>query len=75
MEKLEHRTHEYVKLEKVYNEAKSQIDELLDKFADLRFESQSEIARYEQQLVDERYKNEVKLAEFMKKVDEELQRF
>ena len=65
-----HRQHEFKRLNKVYKEAKHQIDCLLEKFADLCYECTSEIAKCEQLLIDERYKNEIKLAEFMKTVDE-----
>lgn len=70
-----HRQHDYVKLQKVYSEAKSKIDSLLEKFTDLSYECHNEIASFEKLLIDERYKNELKLSEFMKTVDEQLQQF
>lgn len=33
------------------------------------------IEQYEKMLIEERYKNEIKLSDFMKKVDEQLQQF
>ena len=54
----------------MHAEAKGKIDGLLEKFNDLSYECHQEIASFEKMLIDERYKNEVKLAEFMKTVDE-----
>jgi len=59
-------------LNKIYADAKSKIDSLVDQFSDLSYECKTEIALCETLLTEERYKNEVKLAEFMKTVDEQL---
>lgn len=39
----------------------------------MRHECESIIETFEKKLIAERYKNEMKLADFMKKVDEQLQ--
>lgn len=68
-----HRQHEYFKLSKVYGEAKERVRLLMERYSDLKSDCQQEIAKYQKQMLDERRKNEIKLSEFMKEVDEKLQ--
>ena len=75
VEETFHRQHDYIQLNKVYSQAKSKIDSLIGKYADLRDECHNEIARYEKVLQEERFKNETKLGEFMRQVDEKLKQF
>lgn len=47
----------------------------MDQYSDLKSDCKAEIANYQHLLHEERRKNESKLAEFMKSVDEQLQLF
>ena len=70
VEDPKHRQHEYIQLSKVFNEAKNHIDGLVEKYTEMKYKCESVIETYEKMLIEERYKNEIKLADFMKKVDE-----
>ena len=41
----------------------------------MKYKCETVIENHAKMLIEERYKNEIKLADFMKKVDEQLQQF